>query len=60
MKEVVRGLIVTYFNGIKDLSSEGAYEVYRIKNDDKALLEHINVWLEMLSEAKKELEGEDE
>jgi len=58
---LAKDLIVSYFDRLASMDRinvQGLAEAYLIKNDDKALLEHIKAWINILNDAKEELEKE--
>lgn len=55
-KEKAREIIEAYFQSI-ELSADGLAALYAIHNDDKVLLEHINVLIDIFTKAKEEIEG---
>lgn len=58
-KEIARSLIKAYFHGIGEaINPIGLDELLKISNDDYALYEHINAWINILNKAKQELEEE--
>ena len=57
---LARDLISGYFENLanKDMiNAEGVMEAFALKNDDGVLLEHINAWINILNDAKEELEN---
>lgn len=59
--ELARALIESYFDRLgtfERINIEGLREVMLIRQDDKALLEHIKAWINILNNAKEELEKE--
>lgn len=58
-KEMARSLIRSYFHGIgEQINAAGIQQLLKISNDDYALYEHINAWINILNKAKQELEEE--
>lgn len=58
---LARDLIAGYFDRLASMDKinvQGLAEAYSIKNDDKVLLEHIKAWINILNDAKEELEKE--
>ena len=59
--ELARELINSYFESLANsdrINFEGLGEVMLINSDDKVLLEHIKAWINILNNAKEELEKE--
>ena len=59
--ELAKELIESYFERLatfERINIEGLREVMLIRQDDKVLLEHIKAWINILSDAKEELEKE--
>ena len=58
-KEVARRIVSGYLNSLNGFSfEERVAELALITNDDERLLEHVNMMLEYLQAAKKELEND--
>ena len=56
---LARDLISGYFENLanKDMINvEGVMEAFVLKTDNGVLLEHINAWINILNDAKEELE----
>lgn len=59
--ELARDLIGAYFDRLSNFDSinvEGLREAFAVKTDDTVLLEHIKAWINILNNAKEELEKE--
>lgn len=59
--ELARELIESYFERLatfERINIEGLREAMLIRQDDKVLLEHIKAWINILTDAKEELEKE--
>lgn len=59
--ELAKELIESYFERLatfEHINIEGLREVMLIRQDDKVLLEHIKAWINILTDAKEELEKE--
>ena len=59
--ELAKELIESYFERLatfERINIEGLREVMLIRQDDKVLLEHIKAWINILNDAKGELEKE--
>lgn len=59
--ELAKDLITSYFDSLSNrdmLNPTGFAEVMLINSDDKVLLEHIKAWINILNNAKEELEKE--
>lgn len=59
--ELAKDLITSYFDSLSNrdmLNPTGFVEVMLINSDDKVLLEHIKAWINILNNAKEELEKE--
>ena len=59
--ELAKELIESYFERLatfERINIEGLREVMLIRQDDKVLLEHIKAWINILNDAKEELEKE--
>lgn len=59
--ELARELINSYFEQLANsdrINFEGLGELMLINSDDKVLLEHIKAWINILNNAKEELEKE--
>lgn len=59
--ELAKELIESYFERLatfERINIEGLREVMFIRTDDKVLLEHIKAWINILNDAKEELEKE--
>lgn len=59
--ELARELINSYFERLANsdrINFEGLGELMLINSDDKVLLEHIKAWINILNNAKEELEKE--
>ena len=59
--ELAKDLITSYFDSLSNrdmLNPTGFVEAMAVRTDDKALLEHIKAWINILTDAKEELEKE--
>lgn len=59
--ELAKDLITSYFDSLSNrdmLNPTGLVEIMLINSDDKVLLEHIKAWINILNNAKEELEKE--
>lgn len=57
--ELAKELIGSYFDRLSQfdkLNTEGLMEAFRVKTDNRALLEHVKVWINILTEARDILE----
>ena len=56
-KKIARKIVLGYINGCYNLSFEDKLvEIASVNEDDDVLLEHINIMIEILEKAKKEIE----
>lgn len=58
---LARDLIGGYFDNLASrdmINVEGLMEAFALKTDNGVLLEHINAWINILNDAKEELEKE--
>lgn len=53
---IAREIVLGYLNRARLSHDEKIIEIASVSDDDKYLLEHINVMIEVLNKAKKELE----
>lgn len=60
MKEIARNIIIGYINKSNLSFEEKISEIAFVTSDDKILLEHIDNVIKVMSEAKKELESNNE
>lgn len=58
--KIARKIILGYLNYIPMEMEDKLAEIATVNVDDEYLLEHINMILEVLNKAKKELEVDDE
>lgn len=59
--ELAKDLITSYFDSLSNrdvLNATGFIEAMAVRTDDKVLLEHIKAWINILNDAKEELEKE--
>lgn len=59
--ELAKDLITSYFDSLSNrdmLNPTGFMEVMAVRTDDEVLLEHITAWINILNDAKEELEKE--
>ena len=58
-KEIARHLVTGYLHGLTNCSFEEKLgELALVCNSDERLLEHINMMLDILQKAKKEIEND--
>lgn len=59
--ELAKDLITSYFDSLSNreaLNATGFIEAMAVRTDDEVLLEHIKAWINILNDAKEELEKE--
>lgn len=59
--ELAKDLITSYFDSLSNrdlLNPTGFVEAFAVKTDDRVLLQHIEAWINILTDAKEELEKE--
>lgn len=59
--ELAKDLITSYFDSLSNrevLNATGFIEAMAVRTDDEVLLEHIKAWINILTDAKEELEKE--
>ena len=59
--ELAKDLITGYFDSLSNrdlLNPTGFIEALAVRTDDAVLLEHIKAWINILKDAKEELEKE--
>ena len=59
--ELAKELITSYFDSLSNrdmLNSTGFIEAMAVRTDDEVLLQHIEAWINILNDAKEELEKE--
>ena len=59
--ELAKDLITSYFDSLSNrdmLNPTGFVEALAVRTDDVVLLEHIKAWINILKDAKEELEKE--
>lgn len=59
--ELAKNLITSYFDSLSNrdmLNPTGFIEAMAVRTDDEVLLQHIGAWINILTDAKEELEKE--
>ena len=57
-KEVAKEIVITYLPNTAFSAAERLDEICKISEDDKVLLKHINVIINIMKKAKKQIQEE--